>query len=86
MEQKTEELQDTHRNITKHKQKLERLENDLADVKRKLEFNEEYTLVLTYGSQISALKVNSQKERMTVFNGRDTVSYEQRFVLTCSAI
>ena len=80
MEQKSEELQDVQRNITKYKQKLEGLENDLAEVKRKLEFNEEYTLVLTYGSQISALKMNSQREGTTV---RDKVAYERRFALYC---
>ena len=80
MEQKSEEQQDADRNITKHKLKLERLEKELAEVKCKLEFNEEYALVLTYGSQIAAIKMSNQKEGMAV-SGRDRTVYERRLVL-----
>ena len=84
MEQKYEELQNTHSNITKHKQKLERLENELAEVKRKLEFNEEYALVLMYGSKISDLKMKSQREGVeetAMLSVKDKVVYERRFVI-----
>ena len=83
MKQKSEELQDAHRSITKHKQKLERLENELAEVKRKLEFNEEYTLVLMYGSKISDLKMKSQREGVeetVMFRVKDKAIYDRRFV------
>ena len=81
MKQKSEELQDAHRSITKHKHKLERLENDLAEVKRKLEFNEEYALVLMYGSKISKLKRKSQREQVeetATLGVREKVIYERR--------
>ncbi len=72
------------RNTQKNKEKLDRLGQELAEVKRKLRFNEEYALVLTNGSQINALKIKElrksdamteQAESMAV---RDKQSYELR--------
>ncbi len=72
------------RNIQKNKEKLDRLGQELAEVKQKLRFNEEYALVLANGSQINALKikelrnndaVTEQAESMAV---RDKQSYERR--------
>ncbi len=71
------------RNIQKNKEKLDRLGQELAEVKQKLRFNEEYALVLANGSQINALKiklrnsdaVTEQAESIAV---KDKQSYERR--------
>lgn len=83
IEQKSEELQNVKQNTKKHRQKLERFGRDLAEVKRKLKFNEEYTIVLTNGSQITALKMSklhptAGSAEQAALASKDKVVYERR--------
>ena len=69
MLEKSEELHDVDIRLDRNRHKLNQLQDELVQVRKRLDFNEEYTLILTHGSRIAQWKKTRKDERLQTLEG-----------------
>lgn len=67
----SEELHDVDIRMKSKRQKLDQLQDELVDVRKRLDFNEEYTLTLTKGSRLAELKKAMKERQLKVLEGKE---------------
>lgn len=69
MLEKSEELHDVDLRLDRNEQKLKQLQDELVRVRKRLDFNVEYTLTLDHGRRIAQSKKSGKEERLRTLEG-----------------